>query len=445
MAEPTRVNWFPRSRAFAGRVGDWLGHRAIPPMAAALAYRTVFSIIPLCVIALVVLQRFVNKRSVVQDLFYRFMDLVGLSQLELDADQHSAVAAKLQEISGSFARVSFTGIGIISGLTLIYAAISLLIELESAFNRLYNAPRGRSLVRRLMQYWLLISLGPVLIAASFAVAERLTGITADVGGADEGSWLLRVLAFVSSVAISTMTLWVLYVSIPNTRVRFLPALYGAMAGAVALEAAKYGFHIYLERAALKSLYGSLALIPIFLLWVYVTWIVVLTGLRVSYLVQQGRRLTILHFSAGLAAQASFVDPAYAVAVACEVGRAFARGESVTSEQVAERLRITDEAARILLARLVENRLLLLAQTPGADLERYVLAKPAEAMRLEEVLAVGFAAAGERAAPAVEALRAAQLRAVRDRTLADEIGPLAVVPGTQAASALAGPSRGAATA
>ncbi|MFT3684049.1 MAG: YihY/virulence factor BrkB family protein [Phycisphaerales bacterium] len=427
MADVTSQGWFPRSRAMAGRLGDWLGHRAIPPMAAALAYRTVFSIIPLCVIAIVVLQSFVNKRSVVQDLFGKFMDLIGLGQIGLDEDQNSAVAGKLQEIAGHFDKVSFTGIGIISGLTLVYAAISLLIELETAFNRLYNAPRGRSVVRRLMQYWLLISLGPVLIAASFAVAERLTGITAGVESVATG-WLLSVVAFISSVAISTMTLWVLYITIPNTRVRFMPALYGALVGSVALEAAKYGFHIYLERAALKSLYGSLALVPMFLLWVYLTWLIVLTGLRVSYLIQQGRRLRILHLSAGLRSKAAFFDPAYAVAVACEVGRAFARGESVTAEQIAERTGVTDEAARELLGRLKGQGVVLPVQTPGSDLERFVLARPAETVQTESVLAAGFEAAGSGAAPAVEALRAAQVKAVKGRTLADELGQIGGVPG-----------------
>lgn len=432
MAEAARLlrDWFPHTRALAGRLGDRLGHRAIPPIAAALAYRTVFSIIPICVIALVVLQRFVNKQNVVQDLFYRFMDLVGLSQIGLDEDQHSAVSVKLQEIAASFDRVSLTGIGVISGLTLIYAAISLLIELETAFNRLYNAPRGRSFVRRIMQYWLLVSLGPVLIAMSFVVAEKLTGLSAGAS-VSGGSWLLRVVGFLSSVAISTTTLWVLYVSIPNTRVKFMPALYGAVSAAVALEAAKYGFHLYLERAALKSLYGSLALVPMFLLWVYVTWIVVLTGLRVSYLVQNGRRVTILRLSANLRPRASFVDPAYAVAVAGEVGKAFARGESLTAEQAAERLGLTDEAARELLARLAEDRLLLAVQTAGAALERYVLARPAEAIPLDAVLASGFAVAGESAAPAVEALRAAQLKSVREKTLADEIGQVQGAAGAQA--------------
>lgn len=403
---------------WARAVGAWLGHQAIPPMAAALAYRTVFSIIPICVIGVVVLQRFINKQSVVDDLFARIMTWLGVAEIGLDAGQRGDIFARLQELIGSLDKLSFTGIGIVSGLTLIYAAISLLIELENSFNKLYNAPQGRSLVRRIMQYWLMVSLGPVLLAASFVVAERVAGVT---GAVAEGTVLLKVVAFFTSVAISTLALWLLYITIPNTRVKLLPALNGAVAGAVALEAAKYGFHLYLEHAALKTLYGSLALIPIFLLWVYLTWIVILTGLRVSYLIQHGRRVTILQLASGLRGAGSFVDPAYSLAVACDVARAFERGEPSTVEQVGERCGMTDQAARVMLSRLTEDRVLLEVQA-GANVgrERYVLSRPAETIAVETVLKSGFAAVGSAVPPQVAAMRAMQMVSTRGRTLADEL-------------------------
>lgn len=405
-------------------LGEWLGHQAIPPMAAALAYRTVFSIIPICIIALVVVQRFVNKQSVVDDLFTKIMGWLGVSQISVNSDEAMKIDTVLRQLATSFDKLSFTGIGIISGLTLIYAAISLLIELENAFNKLYNAPRGRSLVRRIMQYWLLISLGPVLLAGSFVVAEKAAGITGVSEGVEAGGgWIIQTVGFLSSVAISTLALWLLYITVPNTRVKPLAALNGAVVGAVALEAAKYGFHLYLERAALKSLYGSLALIPIFLLWVYTTWVVVLTGLRVSYLIQHGRRVTILHLASGLRGGGSFVDPAFSVAVACDVARAFARGEPSTVEQVGERVGMTDQAARVLLSRLTEERVLLEVQSGpagGAGRERYVLSRPAESITVESVLRCGFAAVGAAVPSSVAAMRAAQLLASQGRSLADEV-------------------------
>jgi len=405
-------------------LGDWLGHRAIPPMAAALAYRTVFSIIPICVIGLVVLQRFVNKQEVVDDLFGRVMTWLGVSQISVNPDEAMKIDSVLRQLATSFDKLSFTGIGIISGLTLIYAAISLLIELENSFNKLYNAPRGRSLVRRIMQYWLLVSLGPVLLAGSFLVAERVTGVA---GSVEEAGWLLKTLGFITSVAISTVALWVLFITVPNARVKLLPALHGAVAGAVALELAKYGFHLYLEKAALKTLYGSLALIPIFLLWVYVTWLVVLTALRVSYLVQHGRRVTLLHIASG-ARGSAFIDPSYALSVACEVGRAFARGEPSTVEQVADRVGMTDQAARSLLTRLTEDRILLEVQVgANAGRERYVLSRPAEAIAVETVLRAGFAAVGSAVPPQVAAMRGAQLAASTGRTLADELKTASPAP------------------
>lgn len=422
MAEVGPGDGGPFLQRWGKALGTWLGHQAIPPMAAALAYRTVFSIIPICIIGVVVVQRFVNKQSVVDDLFARVMAWIGVAEIGLDGNQRGEVFNRLQELVASFDKLSFTGIGIASGLTLIYAAISLLIELENSFNKLYNAPRGRSLVRRIMQYWLLVSLGPVLLAASFIVAERVTGIA---GTMPEGTLLLKFFGFASSVAISSVALWLLYITVPNTRVKPLAALNGAVAGAIALEAAKWGFQFYLEKAALKTLYGSLALIPIFLLWVYVTWIVVLTGLRVSYLVQNGRRVTILQLASGLRGAGAFVDPAFAIAVACDVARAFAKGEPSSVEQVGERVGISDQTARALLGRLLQDRVVIEVQTGGnASRERYVLARPAEAISVESVLRSGFAAAGGSVPPSVAAMRAAQIDSVKGRTLADEVGSAA---------------------
>ncbi len=420
-------------RRWAAAIGEWLGHRAIPPMAAALAYRTVFSIIPIFIIGLVVLQRFINKQSVVDDLFGRIMSWLGVSQISVNADEAMKIDSVLRQLAGSLDKLSFTGIGIISGLTLIYAAISLLIELENSFNRLYNAPRGRSFVRRVMQYWLLISLGPVLLAGSFFVAEKVTGAT----GAIEGGWLLQTAGFLSSVAISTLALWLLYMTIPNARVRALPALQGAVAGAVALEAAKYGFHVYLERAALKSLYGSMALIPLFLLWVYMTWVVVLTGLRVSYLIQNGRRVTLLHLASGTRGSA-FIDPSYALSVACDVAAAFAAGRSSGVEGVGERIGMTDQAVRQMLERLTQDGVLVELQTGGAEgRQRWVLARPAEKIAVAAVLRSGFAAVGGAVPREVAAMRAAQVAAAGERTLADELAEAVATPPLRPAALRAG--------
>ncbi|MDP1662497.1 MAG: YhjD/YihY/BrkB family envelope integrity protein [Phycisphaerales bacterium] len=425
-------------KRWTGAVGEWLGHRAIPPMAAALAYRTVFSIIPIFIIGLVVLQRFINKQSVVDDLFGRIMSWLGVSQISVNADEAMKIDSVLRQLAGSLDKLSFTGIGIISGLTLIYAAISLLIELENSFNRLYNAPQGRSFVRRVMQYWLLISLGPVLLAGSFFIAEQVTGMTGAVDGAGwSGGWLLKTAGFLSSVAISTLALWLLYITVPNARVRALPALQGAVVGAIALEAAKYGFQVYLERAALKSLYGSMALIPLFLLWVYMTWIVVLTGLRVSYLIQNGRRVTLLHLASGKRGSA-FIDPSYALAVACDVAAAFATGKSCGVEEVGERVGMTDQAARQMLERLATDGVLAELQTGGAERrERWVLARPAEKIAVSTVLESGFAAVGSAVPPQVTAMRAAQVAASQGRTLADELEATNAEPAAQSTAVLAG--------
>lgn len=401
-------------------VGAWLGHESIPQMAAAMAYRTVFSIIPLCIIGLVVLQRFVNKEKTVESLFERFLEVVGLAQIGLDQDQSNIVATKLRELTRSFDSLSFTGIGLISGLTLIYAAISLLVELENAFNRLYGATRGRSLVRRLMQYWLMVSLGPVLLAMSFFVVDRLTGAAGSVAGA----WFGYIGAYASSVAITSLLLWVLYLTMPNARVRPTAALYGAVVASVALEAAKFGFQLYLQNAALKSIYGSLALIPVFLLWVYVTWVIVLTGVRVAFLIQHGRRVTLLSRLAGSGnggrAGDVFIDPAYVAEVAADVARRFATGQPAVLDGIAERAGLSEAATRAALGELARAGLVAPIKDERSGGERWVLCRPAETIAMPDVLRAGFSLAGEQGPRVVLQVRQAQLRAAEGQSLAGQI-------------------------
>jgi membrane protein len=236
------------------------------------------------------------------------------------------------------------------------------------------------------------------------------------------AWLLGGAGYLVSVAITSLLLLVVYAIVPNTLVRWRAAAAGAVLAAVLLELGKYGFKLYLDHAGYKSLYGSLALVPLFLLWVYITWVVVLFGLRSAYLIQHGKRLALFSLleeraGPGLAGS-GFADPGAALLIMQQAASAFARGTSVDVASLASATALPQGVVERAVTSLCDAGLLLaVAERSGA--QRVTLARPAETIALGDVLNVGhgLVSAGAPAGVMGE-LRRAQAAALAGRTLAE---------------------------
>ena len=422
----------------------WAGHDTVPIMAAALAYRTIFSLIPLLFIGMLILGLFQDRATLVRDILARLLDQTGLSQVLATNSAESSfdLQAWLDTVVGKVGTISFTGIGLVSVLTLAYAAISLMMEMERSFNALFGVSRGRPIRQQLMQYWLMISLGPLLVAASFMIGEqfrRLAQSLAEQGGQivdgvsggsiGLASGLVVLAGYATTVLVTGGLLWVLYLTLPNTRVKPLPAFYGALVGGMLLELAKYGFSLYLAHAGFKTLYGSLALLPIFLMWIYVTWVIVLVGVRTTALIQHGalRSGALVRAVAALGGARSLApvsaDASSAISVAAAVARAFARGKALDADAIAQRTGLDVVVCRQIARRLQDRGVLHTISQPGRD-PRYALARPPSDVSLRELLEVGHALmqtpvpGSSSEGDALVTMRRAALASLGTRSLAD---------------------------
>src|SRR5262249_6220086 len=160
------------------------------------------------------------------------------------------------------------------------------------FNQIYRVPLGRSWARRIVNYWSLLTLGALGLGTSFVMTEwisrKIAYITENVVHGESSTILLGLVGYLLTVTVSTVMFLLVYTVVPNTRVKVGPALSGAAVAAVVWEASKWAFTQYLKfSTGYAKLYGSIALIPLFLLWVYVTWCIVLFGLNVAYYLQHG--------------------------------------------------------------------------------------------------------------------------------------------------------------
>ncbi|MBL8757563.1 MAG: YihY/virulence factor BrkB family protein [Phycisphaerae bacterium] len=483
---------------FLQTLGVWLGQDAMPRMAAALAYRTVFSLIPFLVLSFLVFRLFPNSEKLIADFLEQVIAKSGLDKIATDKQ---SVGEWLKGTVGSFKGINFGAIGAVSGAVFIYGALALLVDIESSFNAIYGVSRARSWARRIAQYWLIVSLGPLVLYTGFAVGEKFntwaqesvrqvssivennTGLgtptpqsptppttnTADPDAAPEpapaaptapppvspadsaqatsatpaatgspagsatptptpprdGSvtaFLIRVTGFLVTVCLSAFLLAVLYLTVPNTSVRLLPAIAGALTGGLLLDLAKSSFRSFFSAESYASVYGSLALLPLFLLWVYITWFIVLLGLRVSFLVQHGRTGVLLQaFSAKNRSSlgGSWMEPARSVAVVVEIADAFAQGRTVAPWKLAEHAGMDEPSLRLLLSNLEAAGVLHRVSSEGRE-ETFALSRPAEAIAVAEIVAIAQSLAGPVSPGATGDLlakvRSAQLQAVANVNL-----------------------------
>lgn len=162
-------------------------------------------------------------------------------------------------------------------LTLFVSSLMLLFTIENAFNQIWGIVKGRKLFQRLITYWAVLTLCPILIAVSLSMSSALLssefvnqqtivqGITQVV--LQYLPWILEVLAFV-----------LFYKAIPNTDVNIWHALCGGIIATIMFESAKLGFAFFIINFNnYQLIYGALATIPIFLIWIFLSWLVMLIG------------------------------------------------------------------------------------------------------------------------------------------------------------------------
>lgn len=237
--------------------------------AAAMTYTTLLSLVPLIAVSIAVFSVFpvADKVSMaIQDfVFENFVPASG-DVLQSYLDEFSSKAAGMTGTSFVF---------------LIIVAVMLMGSIDQAFNRIWRVRRKRGLLKKFMVYWAALSLGPILMALSIAVTSYIISLPllSDSGVFEPAS---KLLVF-APVAVSSFAFMLLYLLIPNRAVPFRHALAGGVVAGVLFELAKRGFGLYVTHfPTYEAIYGALATVPIFLVWLYLSWLVTLLGAEFTY-------------------------------------------------------------------------------------------------------------------------------------------------------------------
>ena len=242
-----------------------LRQESLPQVAGSLTFTTVFALVPLLTIALAIFTTF--------PLFNTFRS--SLEAYFIQSVMPKSISSTILNYLTMFASKA-TRLSAVGAVALIFTSITMMNLIERVFNRIWRVRGERRWTKRMLVYWAIITLGPLLIGVSITLSSQVFMATSDLIGSVP---VLGALIYtIVSLALTTAGFTLLYVVVPNRDVDWHDAAWGGLVAGLAFELAKRGFAIFITQFPTYSkIYGALAALPLFLLWVYVSWMITLVG------------------------------------------------------------------------------------------------------------------------------------------------------------------------
>lgn len=233
--------------------------------AASLTFTTLLSLVPMVTIALTVFSAF----PVFED-FSAQIKIFLLSNL-MPENAGIIITRYMQQFADSATRLTAVGI-----VFLVITAMSMMLTIDKAFNVIWQVAQPRPLLKRLVAYWAVLTLAPLLIGASLSLTSWLIGLSMGHGKlvSPFGMMALKTLPILFTALAFTL----LFRLVPNCRVHRAHALIGALAAALVFETMNRVFGYFISHFPTYTLvYGAFASVPIFLMWIYLSWLTILFG------------------------------------------------------------------------------------------------------------------------------------------------------------------------
>jgi membrane protein len=245
--------------------GQRLREERLPQVAGSLTFTTVLALVPLLTIALAVFTTFP-----LFDTFRRALDSYFLRSL-IPAGIANTILNYLNQFASQATRLSAVG-----AVALIGTAVAMIGTVDRTFNRIWRVRTGRPLAQRVLTYWAVVTLGPLLIGVSISVTGYL--FAAANGAVIRVPLLGTVMFTLVSLALTAAAFTLLYMVVPNRLIDWRDAACGGVFSAIAFELSKRLFAVFIASFPTYTvLYGALAAIPLFLVWIYLSWLITLIG------------------------------------------------------------------------------------------------------------------------------------------------------------------------
>ncbi|WP_343564896.1 YihY family inner membrane protein [Kiloniella sp. b19] len=252
---------------FARHVLKRFGEDNGPRVAASLSYSSLLAMVPLMTIALALLSAFPGFEGQREQLVDQLLSsLLPSAELQIAEQLNSFVQNARQT----------TAIGI---LVLGFTALMLLNTIKSSFDMIWRIRDKRPFFQLMLVYWALLTMGPLLMGTSLSLSSYSYAMTRWVGEVD---YTRTVISFLLPILFGSVGFTILYAVVPNRAVQWRHALIGAVVATVIFELLKKAFGLYITNfPSYQAIYGALATVPIFLVWLYLSWCVVILGAEIA--------------------------------------------------------------------------------------------------------------------------------------------------------------------
>jgi membrane protein len=368
--------------------------------AAALSYHTVFGIIPLAIVVLLIFQLFPAYNTVgekAKNFIYAELHFSSIEYApdEAKPEEKIQLTQHFDQIVNKFFSGANTGaVTMFSVALVVWAAIALLLTIERAFNNIWHVSKGRSLLHRIINYWAILTLGPLLLGAGIYVTTKYFAF-----GKINQTAFPDVTPAIIYYLIAAIAFFFLYFVLPNTKVQVKAAIWGAAIAALVWSLAKAGFGYYItELKPYATMYGAMSLIPMTVLWIYATWLIVLFGLQLTFTTQHLSTLDAAEIASARKNEEFFIaNDVTIINIVREIAEAFEYNNApVQSEIISSKLNIPAEFIEKILGHLVAKGILIKCSEPKTG---YVPAQNPENIRLSDIAkaaaAAGFAQSPDR--------------------------------------------------
>ena len=242
-----------------------LNEERLPQVAASLTFTTVLALVPMLTIALAVFTTFPTFNT-----FRASLEAYFIKSLMPKAIS-TTILGYLNQFAAKATRLSAVGAA-----ALIVTTVAMMLTIDRAFNQIWRAKTAPPFTQRLVVYWAIVTLGPLLIGVSITVTSYLLTATSDY--ISNSSMFGALFYTLISILLTTGAFTLLYIVVPNRLVDWRDAACGGLFAATIFELAKRIFVVFITQfPTYTMIYGALAAVPIFLLWVYVSWLITLIG------------------------------------------------------------------------------------------------------------------------------------------------------------------------
>jgi membrane protein len=243
----------------------------IPQVAGSLTFTTMLALVPLATVAFALFTAFPIFSS------FQMSLQIFLADHLMPAQLNSQIFNYLNQFASK--AKGLTTIGMIF---LFVTAVMTMMTVESAFNVIWRVRKARPIAQRILVYWAIITLGPVLIGVSLSMSSYLFTRSMAFTAAQHIPPVIDWALTGAVLPLTALAFTMLYVFLPNCRVEWRDAVIGGVAAAIAFELAKRGFGYYVRRIpTYTAVYGAFAAVPLFLLWMYLCWFIALAGAMIA--------------------------------------------------------------------------------------------------------------------------------------------------------------------